>query len=146
MKILFVCTGNICRSPTADGILRAINSFDVDSCAIFDYHVGEPPDPRSIKHAKRHGFDISNLRARQIEQRDFIEFDLILAMDKSHLKHLKAMCPTQHQNKLHLFLEYVGHPTLTEVPDPYYGTSEDFEFVFKLIEDSVKTLCKKIKT
>lgn len=133
MKVLFVCTGNICRSPTAEGVVKRLAretgvSLHVDSAGTHDYHVGEPPDERAQRHALRRGYDLSALRARQIAKRDFEEFDLILAMDRGHLRNLLRMCPSEHRGKLRLFME--GQ----DVPDPYYGGPDEFEQVLDMIE------------
>ena len=111
MKILMVCTGNICRSPTAEGVFRKLlaengleKKVQTDSAGTHDYHVGERPDPRAREHARRRGYDISGLRARQVGQRDFEEFDLLLAMDRGHLKILKQLSPPHCRHKLRLFL------------------------------------------
>jgi len=139
MKLLFVCTGNICRSPTAEGVVKHLArangiALHVESAGTHDYHVGEPPDERAQHHAARRGYDLSALRARQIGQRDFEEYDLILAMDRGHLRILRRMCPAAHHAKLRLFIE--GR----DVPDPYYGGPQDFERVLDMIEDAARGL------
>lgn len=137
-KILLVCLGNICRSPTAEGVLRhkakqAGLSLHFDSAGTANYHSGEPPDPRTIHHAHRRGYDLSSLRARQIRAEDFVEFDLILAADEANLAELKRRCPTTLHAKLHLFLK------TRALPDPYYGGAEDFEKVLDLVEKQAET-------
>ena len=132
-KVLFVCTGNICRSPTAEGVLRSIASrmnvpLHVESAGTHDYHVGSPPDRRALRHAKERGYDLSAQRARQLSKRDFEEFDLIVAMDRGHLEILQMHCPPQHQAKLRMLVQ--GH----DVPDPYYGGPEGFEQVLDMVE------------
>ncbi|WP_410498309.1 low molecular weight protein-tyrosine-phosphatase [Chitinibacter sp. S2-10] len=141
-SVLMVCTGNICRSPTADGVLRHLveqqglaHCILVDSAGIADYHVGEAPDRRSQEHARKRGYDLSYLRAREVRRSDFVEFDLILAMDQSHLNHLRRHCPPEQQHKVQLFLSYARTDQEREVPDPYYGGSDGFEHVLDLIED-----------
>ena len=128
MKVLFVCTGNICRSPTAEGIFRHFVAADgleaeveADSAGTHDYHVGEPPDPRTVKAAAARGFDLSAQRARRVNRADFQSFDLILAMDRSHFAHLNAMRPPDARAQVKLFLDYHPSGTLQDVPDPYYG-------------------------
>ena len=132
-KVLFVCTGNICRSPTAEGVFRELSrkvgaEVHVESAGTHDYHVGQPPDRRALHHAKGRGYDLSAQRARQLRKRDFEEFDLIVAMDRGHLEILQAHCPPQHQRKLRMLVH--GH----DVPDPYYGGTEGFEQVLDMVE------------
>lgn len=143
-RILFVCTGNICRSPTAEGVARHIISerglpIDVDSAGTQGYHAGEPPDPRSQRAARKRGYDLSKLRARKVTLPDFECFDLILAMDRDHLRYLQRLCPPQWHDRVHLFLDYLpgAHD---EVPDPYYGGDAGFEHVLDLCEDGVHAL------
>ena len=144
MKVLFVCTGNICRSPTAEGVLRALAEkrelkVHVESRGTHDYHVGEPPDERAQRHAKRRGYDLSAQRARHVARRDFEEFDLIVAMDRGHLRLLKQMCPPHLQSKIRPFLQD------GDVPDPYYGGPEGFERVLDMIEEACRGLLDEIK-
>ena len=143
MRVLFVCTGNICRSPTAEGVLRHLASrlrleVHVESCGTHDYHVGEPPDERSQAHASRRGYDLSAQRARQLADRDFAAFDLILAMDRGHLRFLERRCPAEHRAKLRLFL---GD---RDVPDPYYGGAAGFEEVLDLVEAACAGLLQEL--
>jgi protein-tyrosine phosphatase len=143
MKVLFVCTGNICRSPTAEGVLRALArkhgvELHVESRGTHDYHVGEPPDERAQEHAKRRGYDLSAQRARHLSQRDFEEFDLVLAMDHGHLRILQRLCPPQHAGKVRLLVRE------SEVPDPYYGGPEGFEQVLDLVEAACRDLLADI--
>lgn len=146
--ILFVCTGNICRSPTADAIARAWvaqhgleGHFEIDSAGIAGYHVGEAPDARSQEAAARHGYDLSALRARQIEVHDYQHFDLLLAMDDGHLKHMRRMAPPVYRPKVRLFLSYTKLPAFQqEVGDPYYGGPQGFEEVIALCEEGVQAL------
>ena len=137
-----ICTGNICRSPTADGVLRHLvatagldERVTVDSAGTHDYHVGEAPDRRAIKHAAGRGYDLTPLRAREVRANDFANFDLILAMDAGHLQLLTRACPPVHRHKLKLFLEFANQHHETEVPDPYYGGAAGFEHVLDLVED-----------
>ncbi len=145
MKLLLVCTGNICRSPTAQGVLRHFAAqekinLQVESAGTHDYHVGEPPDGRATAHARRRGYDISGLRARQVERGDFEEFDLILAMDRGHLRLLQRMCPPQHRAKIRLFLQD------RDVPDPYYGGPKDFEQVLDIVEAACRVLLAELRS
>jgi protein-tyrosine phosphatase len=143
-SVLFVCTGNICRSPTADGVLRALAPhLTVDSAGTHDYHVGEAPDSRSQQVAKTRGYDLSGLKARAVKISDFHAFDLILAMDAGHYEHLKRMQPKNSPGKLATFCEYAGIGTC-DVPDPYYGDAKDFEECFELIERGCVALTKKM--
>jgi protein-tyrosine phosphatase len=142
--ILFVCTGNICRSPTAEGVLRHLAAEEgielhIESAGIGDWHVGSPPDERAQHHAKGRGYDLSSLRARQVRRRDFEEFDLILAMDRGHLRALERMAAPAHRHKLRLFVP--GR----DVPDPYYGGPEGFEQVLDLVEAACRDLIRDLK-
>jgi protein-tyrosine phosphatase len=151
MKVLFVCLGNICRSPTAEGVfrhkLRAAGLEDrvqVDSAGTGDWHVGKAPDSRTRQAALRCGYDLSAQRARQVEVADFQRFDLILAMDQSNLRNLKAMRPTDARADLDLYLRRF-ELALDEVPDPYYGGEDGFEQVLDLIEQASDALLLEIK-
>ena len=146
-RILFVCTGNICRSPTAEGVARQriaraglTDLFEVDSAATHGYHVGEPPDPRTAKAAGERGYDLSRLRARKLELSDFQRFDLLLAMDLGHLEMMRRMCPQVYMPKVGLFMRYARNHDIDEVPDPYYGGSAGFEAVLDYCEDAVEGL------
>lgn len=149
-KILFVCTGNICRSPTAEGVARGLAVeqgvaplFEFDSAGTHGYHVGQPPDPRSIAAALRRGYDLASLRARRVTEFDFIRFDRVLAMGSDHLATLQRACPPQHRNKLGLLLDFSERFDLSEVPDPYYGGAEGFEHVLDLVEDAARQLIRQ---
>lgn len=136
--MLFVCTGNICRSPTAEGVFRAAAErqqlrVHVDSAGTHGYHVGEPPDRRATEHARRRGYDLTGSRARQLVRRDFEEFDLVLAMDRGHLRFMERICAPQFRHKLKLFLDFAGLND-ADVPDPYYGGSDEFEQVLDMAE------------
>ncbi len=151
-KVLFVCMGNICRSPTAEGVFRRKvenadleKSIEIDSAGTYAYHIGNPPDPRAQSAAKKRDIDLNSLRARRVVADDFIRFDYIIAMDKSNLEDLASICPPGYENKIHLFLEY-GSSNETEVPDPYYGSGNGFEIVLDLIEDAAEGLLKHIQT
>jgi protein-tyrosine phosphatase len=139
MKILMVCLGNICRSPTAEGVMRDVLAreapdltVDVDSAGTAAYHVGHAPDPRSQRTALRRGIDLSGLRARQVRLEDFADFDLILAMDRANLRELESMRPARARARLALFMEFAANADTLEVPDPYYGGDAGFERVLEL--------------
>ena len=140
MKVLFVCTANICRSPTAEGVFRKLvantplDRIEIDSAGTHDYHVGALPDPRAVEHAAKRGYDLQHLRARQISPADFEQYDFVLAMDDANIDHLRAMCPTRLSEKIELLLDYGGPDDQREVPDPYQGRPRDFERVLDLIE------------
>jgi protein-tyrosine phosphatase len=138
-KVLFVCLGNICRSPTAEGVFRQLLSQDapdllveVDSAGTADYHIGEPPDLRSQRAAMRRGIDLGGLRARQVTPADFSYFDLILAMDRGNLLELESMRPNNSRARVELFLQYAPDSGRLEVPDPYYRDAGGFEEVLDL--------------
>jgi len=152
IRVLLVCLGNICRSPTAETVFRSkidkaglSNSVDIVSCGTAGYHIGESPDSRSQAAAKGRGYDMSALRGRQIQNDDFECFDFILAMDESNLLELKQRCPKQYITKLGLFLTYAGSYQETEVPDPYYGGQQGFSHVLDLVEDASEGLVEVIK-
>lgn len=151
IKILFVCLGNICRSPTAQGVFESRladrfkslsfnkqtlgETFFIDSAGTAAWHIGKSPDSRSQAAAKKRGYDLSQLKARQVDSKDFQIFDYILAMDKSNLKNLQDQCPREYQHKLHLFLNFSGCAE-QEVPDPYYGGESGFNHVLDLVESA----------
>jgi len=139
-RILFVCTGNICRSPTAEGVARSLagrlgqaGEFHFESAGTHSYHVGEPPDPRTVRAARARGYDLSAQRARRVTDFDFLSFDLLLAMGPDHFDWLQRSCPREHRHKLRMFLDF-GSLGGGEVPDPYYGGDEGFERVLDLVE------------
>jgi protein-tyrosine phosphatase len=143
--ILIVCTGNICRSPTAEAVMRAAverrglgDRVRIASAGTHDYHVGECPDARSMKHAKRRGYDLGALRASQVSSRDFHEFDYILAMDRGHLRQLRALAPASAKARLGLFLDASARWEGEDVPDPYYGGPEGFERVLDMVEEAAE--------
>lgn len=147
-RILFVCTGNICRSPTAEGVLRHhAKGMDIetDSAAIMGYHVGDLPDPRTVAMAKTRGYDLTPLRARKVTAADFNTYDLILAMDRGHHEALIAMAPVASTADIALFLDYANDCGYEEVPDPYYGEARDFELVLDLVEKGVNGLIESLK-
>lgn len=141
-RVLFVCLGNICRSPTAEGVFRQLVNerglaelIEVDSCGTSDWHVDSKPDERAAETAARRGYDIGALRGRQVQEVDFETFDYILAMDSENLKDLEAICPAGFRGHLGLFLEFAkGAPR--DVPDPYYGGEAGFDDVLDLIESA----------
>ena len=152
IKVLFVCTGNICRSPTADGVFRNMvrdagleEHISVDSCGLSAYHVGELPDPRSREMAQSRGIDLSDIRSRKIRPADYQEFDYVLAMDDGHLRDMRRQAPNTHQHRIELFLDY--HPTMAgqSVPDPYYGGVNGFVDVFDMIEEASNSLLAHIR-
>ena len=139
--ILFVCMGNICRSPTAQGVFAHMvaaagleDRIRVDSAATHAYHPGTPPDARSQEAASQRGYDLSDQRARVVRKRDFQDFDYILGMDRDNLRILRRQCPAAHRDKLQLFLAYASDLDEDEVPDPYFGGSNGFEEVLDMVE------------
>lgn len=147
MRVLFVCMGNICRSPLAEGICRALvaragldGAIEVDSAGTHGYHVGEAPDARAQRVAARRGYDLSRLRARQVVPEDFERFDRIFAMDRANLAALQRICPPARHDRLSLLLDCVPALAGGEVPDPYYGNEAGFEHVLELCETAVRAL------
>jgi protein-tyrosine phosphatase len=141
IKVLFVCTGNICRSPTAEGVFRALvaaaglaDRIATDSAGTHAYHVGEPPDLRSAATAARRGIVLDDLRARKVRGGDFDEFDLVLAMDRGHLQSLRQLCPKGREDRVRLFMDFAPALGIKDVPDPYYGGGDGFERVLDMIE------------
>lgn len=152
IRVLLVCLGNICRSPTAEGVLRQMLAaeaphlqVDIDSAGTADYHVGSAPDLRSQRAAMRRGIDLSGLRARQVAPDDFERFDLILAMDRPNLRALEALRPRTSKARLKLFMEYAQRPGCVELPDPYYGDDEDFELVLDLAAAASRGLIEALQ-
>lgn len=152
VKVLFVCMGNICRSPTAHGVFQHMveqtglsRHVEVDSAGTHAYHLGNPPDPRAQQAALRRGIDLSPQRARRIAAADFKRFDYILAMDEENLKSLRTSCPPQHVHKLSLFMEYAPELRMHEVPDPYYGGASGFEQVLDLVEAASEGLLRHLR-
>ena len=146
MKVLFVCTGNICRSPTAAGVFSHFvrqagleESIQVESAGTHDYHVGEAPDRRAQDHAKRRGYDLSALRARQVRKRDLEDFDLVVAMDRGHLEILQRNCAPEQRGKIRMLIK--GR----DVPDPYYGGEEGFERVLDMVEAACLALLDEVR-
>lgn len=140
-RVLFVCLGNICRSPTAHGVFAALverrgqsHRVEVDSCGTGNWHVGEAPDARATAEAAARGYDLSPLRARQVNVGDFDRYDYILAMDQQNLADLQRLCPPDYAGRLGLFLSFAEGVGVEEVPDPYYGGSQGFTEVLDLVE------------
>ncbi len=152
VKVLFVCMGNICRSPTAHGVFRALvsehgldNRVEIDSAGTHAYHVGNQPDKRARETAMLRGIDLDDLTARAVDEADFIEYDYVLAMDMDNFHHLSDMCPDGLEDKIHLFMDYASQTRMREVPDPYYGGPEGFETVFEMVEDAARGLLEDIR-
>ena len=152
VKVLFVCLGNICRSPTAEGVFRQVvqraaltEVITIDSAGTHAYHVGDPPDARAQAAAARRGIDLSGLRGRQAIARDIKEFDYILAMDRENLSNLQAICPPGLESKIRLFLEFAAARPEKEVPDPYFGGESGFDRVLDMIEDAADGLLAHIR-
>ena len=152
VRVLFVCMGNICRSPTAEGVFRTLveaagldGRVQIDSAGTHDYHIGNPPDARAQAAAARRGYDLSKLRARQVEQGDFAAFDYLLAMDEHNRSLLLQQCPSEQRRKVRLLLEFATGNVPTEVPDPYYGGPQGFEQVLDLVENAAQGLLQHIK-
>lgn len=152
-RVLFVCMGNICRSPTAEGVFRHVAERElvevrviVDSAGTHAYHVGEPPDRRAQAAALRRGIDLSHIRARRVAHEDFEHFDLVVAMDRLNMEVLKETCPPERRDRLRLFLEFAADVDRTDVPDPYYGGTNGFEYVLDLTEEAAAGLVTHIRT
>lgn len=150
-KVLFVCMGNICRSPTAEGVFKRFvvdhglgGQIESDSAGTHDYHIGESPDPRSQAAAERRGYDLSALRARQVAANDFAAFDYVLAMDEVNHAALRRLCPAQYRDRVKLFLEFAPQAGRRDVPDPYYGGAQGFEEVLDLVELAAQGLLDHI--
>jgi|TARA_B110000503_G_scaffold38471_1_gene63218 protein-tyrosine phosphatase len=147
-KILMVCLGNICRSPLAEGILQSkldANFFTVDSAGTAAYHIGELPDQRSIAVAKKYGIDISNQRARKFDIKDFIEFDIIYAMDKENYQNICSLAKNNSQvHKVKMILNEINPSENLSVPDPYYGGDKGFKNVYILLNEACEKISKKL--
>ena len=153
IRVLFVCMGNICRSPTAEGVFKHLVAaeglaarIETDSAGTHDYHIGASPDSRSQAAAAQRGYDLSALRARQVRVQDFADFDYVLAMDEANCVALRKLCPTQYRDRVKLFLEFSSIVGRHEVPDPYYGGAKGFEEVLDLVEDAARGLLEHIRT
>ena len=152
IKVLFVCMGNICRSPTAEAVFRATveeaglgHLFEIDSAGTENYHVGEGADERSIEQAARCGYDLTPHIARQVTSNDYVYYDYILVMDNINMHALKRRAPAEYKNKGEYFMAYGSDPSIRYVPDPYYGGVDGFKKVIALCEDASRGLLKYIK-
>ncbi|NEX61765.1 low molecular weight protein-tyrosine-phosphatase [Noviherbaspirillum galbum] len=152
MRILFVCMGNICRSPTAEGVMRHMirhagldDLIDVDSAGTHGYFIGAPPDPRALVTAQRRGYDLSDLRGRLLVPDDFERFDLLLAMDFTNLDKLQTLCPSQYQSKVGMLMGYARKHKSPVVPDPYDRGPAEFERVLDYIEDACSGLLRALE-
>jgi len=152
-KVLFVCTGNICRSPTAEGVFLHMvrragmeKIVQVDSAGTHGYHIGDRPDPRSQAAAARRAYDLSKLRARRLLADDYERFDYLLAMDRGHLSIMLRNSPPAHREKIRLFMDFAPQQTHREVPDPYYGDNDGFELVLDLVEAASRGLLQAIRS
>lgn len=152
VRVLFVCMGNICRSPTAQGVFEYlvksegfIRQIQTDSAGTHAYHVGEPPDTRAQQCALERGFDLSQQRARRVVASDFNDFHYVLAMDRDNYSDLSRICPAGQDDKLRLFLEFAPESQVQEVPDPYYGGAKGFDRVLDLIEQASQGLLSDIR-
>jgi protein-tyrosine phosphatase len=149
-SVLFVCLGNICRSPTAEGVFRhkveqasLEDKISIDSAGTHAYHVGKPPDTRARNAALKRNIDLGEQRARRVSSDDFIEFDYIIAMDESNKEDLLSVCPEGFEDRIHLFLDFADSNE-SEVPDPYYGQGRGFEIVLNLVEDAAEGLLRHL--
>jgi len=152
INVLFVCTGNICRSPTAEGVFRHLllqeglaDKITADSAGTHNYHIGEAPDPRSIATAQARGISLDGQYSRLLQESDFCTFDLILAMDRDHLEHLNGRAPSDRRQRVKLFLDYNPSIEIRDVPDPYYGGQHGFELVLDLLEEGSRGLLACIR-
>jgi protein-tyrosine phosphatase len=152
VKVLFVCMGNICRSPTAEAVFRhyvekagLAGQILIDSAGTHDYHVGDEPDARTQRAANQRGYDMSKLRGRQVEAGDFSRFDYLLAMDEANLDILQRLRPQAARSHLGLFLDFAERHAEREVPDPYYGGEDGFERVLDMVEDAAAGLLRQIR-
>ena len=151
VKVMFVCMGNICRSPTAHGVFRKLvhdegfaKHIYIESSGTHAYHVGESPDQRAQHTARGRGIDLSDLRAQKVKTSDFENFDYVLAMDDDNYSILESVCPTRYRDKLHMFLDFAPAASLREVPDPYYGGPGGFDHVFDLVAEGSRGLLDEI--
>jgi len=152
VRVLFVCLGNICRSPTAEGVFRHVvreagllEHIEIDSAGTHAYHIGEPPDARAQAAARRRGIDLSALRGRRAEATDIERFDYVLAMDAENYENLLAICPLGLEHKVRLFLEFAPERPEREVPDPYFGGDAGFDRVLDMIEEAAQGLLADLR-
>lgn len=152
ISVVFVCMGNICRSPTAEAVFRHYvesagmsGQILIDSAGTHDYHIGDKPDARAQRAAQQRGYNMSDLRGRQVEEGDFRRFDYVLAMDSANLTVLQLMIPPDADTLPRLFLDYARHHREREVPDPYYGGADGFERVLDMVEDAAQGLLEEIR-
>jgi protein-tyrosine phosphatase len=153
IKVLFVCMGNICRSPTGQGVFEHLveqaaltDQIEIDSAGTHAYHVDEPPDSRATKVALKRGIRLAGQKARRVSSADFVQFDYILAMDSSNLRDLLANCPDEHQHKVKLLLSFASGFKEQDVPDPYYGGTTGFERVLDMVEEGARELLVDIRS
>ncbi len=153
VSVLFVCMGNICRSPTAEGVFRHLvrqedleSTIHTDSAGTHAYHVGNPPDVRAQATAEQRGIELHDLRARRVSVEDFELFDYVLAMDQDNYTLLSEICPPGYETRLRMFMEFAPHLAIEEVPDPYYGGVSGFERVFDMVEEAARGLLDEIRT
>jgi protein-tyrosine phosphatase len=153
VSVLFVCMGNICRSPTAEGVFRHLvrqaqleDRVHTDSAGTHAYHVGNPPDVRAQATAERRGIELHDLRARRVATEDFDLFDYVLAMDQDNYQILSTICPPGYETRLRMFMEFAPHLNVPEVPDPYYGGTSGFERVFDMVEEAARGLLEDIRS
>ena len=149
--VLFVCLGNICRSPTSEGVFRSLvknrnldSEIYADSVGTAGYHIGYPPDSRAVEAAAKRGVSISHLRARRLERRDFEKFDYMIGMDFNNLQDLKAMAPRDYKGRICLFMDFAPDWDIQEIPDPYYGGHNGFEQVLDMVQDASAGLIEEI--
>lgn len=151
IKVLFVCMGNICRSPTAEGVFRHVlktmkleSKVEVSSAGTHGYHMGEAPDQRAQYAASRRGYDLSRIRARKVSPQDLAYFDLVLAMDRKTLESLREISPPEYIDRLCLFMAFSSRFLVDDVPDPYYGRGEGFDLVLDMVEDATQGLANHL--
>jgi protein-tyrosine phosphatase len=152
-SVLFVCMGNICRSPTVEGVFRQAVAHElpdrviwIDSAGTHAYHLGQPPDSRAQRAALKRGIDLSPLRARRVIDADFSTFDLVLAMDSLNIAVMEEICPPEYRNRIRLLMEFAPSADRDDVPDPYYGGSKGFEHVLDLAEEASAGLIEWLKS
>jgi protein-tyrosine phosphatase len=152
VSVLFICMGNICRSPTAQGVFRGLvqeaglaDLIQIDSAGTHAYHLDKAPDPRAQETARRRGLDLSDLRARLAEPEDFDRFDYVVAMDQDNFHSLLELCTREQESKIHLLMDFAPELRVREVPDPYYGADRGFEQVFDMVEAAAAGLLEYIR-